>query len=187
MATFGKTSIVGTTNGLFYGGYIYSCPFTLAEDGTVTDIYLYGYSEASSPGDELYLGIYNNASPFALQCVSAGPIIIGVGVGNVGWVHGAVNKALTAGTYHLGVCGHGSGNFHCYYTAGATRSYEACADDSSWPATVAAWDGGEANREFCIYATYAAGGGAIGPSGAIVSAEDVDGAAMMRGTIQSEV
>ena len=34
---------------------------------------------------------------------------------------------------------------------------------------------------------YSAGGGVIGPSGAIASAEDVDGAAMMRGTIQSEV
>jgi len=35
---------------------------------------------------------------------------------------------------------------------------------------------------------YAAGGPSpIGPSGAIASAEDVDGAAMMRGTIQSEV
>ena len=33
----------------------------------------------------------------------------------------------------------------------------------------------------------AEGAAAIGPSGAIVSAEDVDGAAMMRGTIQSEV
>jgi len=35
--------------------------------------------------------------------------------------------------------------------------------------------------------TYTAGTPHIGPSGAIVSAEDVDGAAMMRGTIQSEV
>ena len=35
--------------------------------------------------------------------------------------------------------------------------------------------------------TMETGGGVIGPSGAIVSAEDVDGAAMMRGTIQSEV
>ena len=35
--------------------------------------------------------------------------------------------------------------------------------------------------------TYGAGPSPIGPSGAIASAEDVDGAAMMRGTIQSEV
>lgn len=157
MATFGNTSIAGTTVGQFYGSYIYSCPFTLTEDGTVTDIYFYGYCEASSPANQVYLGIYDNASPFALQC-NVGPVVIGEGVGNVGWFHGAVNKALVAGTYHLGVCGNGSYNFDMYYIAGATRSFEACADYSSWPATIAAWDGGAADRNFCIYATYTAGG-----------------------------
>jgi len=52
---------------------------------------------------------------------------------------------------------------------------------------MAAGDSGGMTNVATLQITYTAGTPHIGPSGAIVSAEDVDGAAMMRGTIQSEV
>ena len=153
MATFGLTSIVGTSSETIYGGYIYSCPFTLSEDGTATDIYFYGYSAVGEPGNRIYLGIYDNASPYALKATT-GPIVIGDGVGNVGWVHGAVDVALAAGTYNIGVCHNSTFNYYCYTVTGARLSYEACSDYSSWPATVAAWDGGADDKKFCAYVIY---------------------------------
>jgi hypothetical protein len=63
-----------------------------------------------------------------------------------------------------------------------------CGENVVTPAPLNDTDEDEDTHHPYIAFTYGAGGPSpIGPAGAIVSAEDVDGAAMMRGTIQSEV
>ena len=178
MAEFGHTA-EGTVDEQYYSSYISGQLETLSEAGTVSSMSCFCRLDQ---GTHIRYAIYDASLNFVAETAEAH-----VAAGNT-WVSADFSSppALAAGDYWLCFQVDGRTLFPVNNT-GSEMKYDA-STYPTWPAAIpgGAWDG-NINRILSIKATYTAGGGAIGPSGAIVSAEDVDGAAMMRGTIQSEV
>jgi hypothetical protein len=104
MATFGRTTIGGTTANQGANFAQVTGPFTLSESGTVTSISMYLDSGGATASQQWTCLIYDDSAgvPNNLKVTSA-EVVIAAGAA-AAWVDFAVSPgvALTAGTYWVG-------------------------------------------------------------------------------------
>ena len=156
MATFGKTSIGGTTDQWTSADWAVACKFTLNENSSVESMTVYMYSY----GGNIRLGIYDhdavNNRPNNLKGQTDSRYIQSTGYT---WETFTFSTPinLDAGTYWLAVIT--DADFYSAYDAGTTNQSgghtNAYADGflESWGSVIS-----YASREWSLYATYTATG-----------------------------
>ena len=152
MATFGKTTIGGTTDQWIKGDDAGACKFVLGENGSVTSMKIYMYSY----GGNIRLGIYDhdaaNNRPNNLKGTTTARFITSTAYA---WetFNFPAPIDLTAGTYWL-ACQSDTDLYSAYDAGAAEQSgyhADAYADGflDPWGAAITRRD-----REWSIYATY---------------------------------
>lgn len=149
MATLGNTSVGGTNSALSPANEWAIGPFTATENGSVTELAVYGDTGVGVP---VKLGLYeDNGSNYPGELLAATGEIASA----AGWKTGAVSADITVGTkYWIGLI-HTGGTFTSKYNAGTglikniagvyasglTDPYPAGASNTS-------------NRDYSVYLTY---------------------------------
>ncbi|MFH1110969.1 MAG: hypothetical protein V1790_17490 [Planctomycetota bacterium] len=150
---FGYDTAGGSFNGR-YANYVYATLYALSEAANVSSISIYAaqINVNSTP----QLGIYNNDSPAVLRGSTTTIAFVDA---TPRWYTKALVVSLAAASYNL--CHNQPNTTNIYYDAGTyTNRYEA-STFSTWPASIAAWDGTLTAVRTSIYATYTAAGGGL--------------------------